>query len=181
MTSACASPIPAAQLVDYWTADLDEPTAAGVEEHLFACTTCTAQMERIQRVIGAFRAGLAPVISPAQLADLRSSGLVIEESSFAPGQKQEARFAPNLDLLIFHLGGLALADAEQVSVTVRSEANGVIHEDPIAPFDRDRGEVLVACQKHFAAFPRDIVFDVRVQRPGRAADVASYAVPHVFL
>jgi hypothetical protein len=180
--TACAAPLPIDQLVDYWTNELDDAALAAVEEHLFGCASCTAAMERVQRVTGAFRSGLPPVITTAQLAELRTRGLAIEENAFAPDERREIRFPAHLDLLIHHLGGLSLHDAERVSLTVRSESSGiVIHEDPIAPFDRERGEILIACQKHFAAFPPDIVFDVRVHRPAQPPQVATYVLPHVFL
>lgn len=182
MSAACASPLPVGQLVDYWTNELDAAALATVEEHLFGCASCTAAMERLQRVLGAFRTGLPPAITAAQLAELRTQGLAIEENTFVPGQRREIAFPAKLDLLIHHLGGLALHDAERVSLTVRTESGGVvIHEDPIAPFDRERGEILIACQKHFAAFPPDIVFDVRIHRRAQPPQLATYVLPHVFL
>lgn len=180
--TACSSPLPIGQLVDYWTNELDAATLASVEEHLFGCTWCTTAMERIQRVIGAIRAGLPPVITTSQLAELRATGLSIAENTFAPGERHQITFPAELDLMIHRLGGLSLDDAERVSLTVRTESTGVvIHEDPIAPFDRDRGEILIACQKHFVAFPPDIVFDVRVHRPAQPPQLATYVLPHVFL
>lgn len=180
--TACASPLPIGQLVDYWTNELDDAALATVEEHLFGCASCTAAMERVQRVIGAFRSGLPPVITTTQLAELRIQSLAMEENTFVPGERQQITFPANLDLMIHHLGGLSLQDAERVSLTVRSESSGiVIHEDPIAPFDRERGEILIACQKHFVAFPPDIVVDVRVHRPAQPPQLATYVLPHVFL
>ncbi len=181
MTASCSSPLSVGQLVDYWTDELDEAESSSLEDHLFACAPCTAAMERIQRVIGAFRGSMAPAISADQLAELRATGLAIEENTFAPGVPREITFPRSLDIMIHRLGGLALANAERVSVTVRAEASGmVIHEDPFAPFDRGRGEVLIACQRHFSVFPRDIVIDVRVHRGAQPSELATYAIPHVF-
>jgi hypothetical protein len=74
-----------------------------------------------------------------------------------------------------------LADAERVEVVVRSEAHGVMVHEAFAPFDRERGEVLIACQRHFASMPRDVAFDVRVHRAGGAEpEVTTYYIPHVF-
>lgn len=69
----------------------------------------------------------------------------------------------------------------RVGVTVRSPSAGeVMHEDPFAPFDRERGEVLIACQKHVAVFLRDVVIDVRIYRDARELQLATYSIPHVF-
>jgi hypothetical protein len=166
------------QLVEYWTTEVDD---AGIEEHLFECEACTLEMERIQRVVSVFRDSLPPVISPVQLAELRASGLQIEENAFSPGTRKEVRFGEQLDLLVHRLAGLSLHDAARVGVTVRSESTGmIVHEDPYAPFDREQGEVLIACQKHFAVFPRDIAVDVRVYRQASEPELVTYSIPHAF-
>lgn len=167
-----------AQLVEYWTKEGGDPA---VEDHVFECEACTLEMERIQRVVSVFRDSLPPVITREQLAELRTTGLAIEDHAFVPGETRAVTFDPKLDLLVHHLGGLSLADASRVGVTVRSPATGmVMHEDPFAPFDRERGEVLIACQKHFAVFPRDVVFDVRVYRDAGEPQLATYSIPHEF-
>jgi hypothetical protein len=166
------------QLVDYWTA---EPDDAAIDEHVFSCDLCTRELERIQRVVAAFRGSMPPVISVEQLAALRNTGIKLEENAFMPGTRTEVTFARSLDVMVHHLAGLSLRDASRVSVTVRSESAGVVlHEDPIAPFDREQGEVLIACQAHFAALPTDIVFDVRVYRESDV-ELATYSIPHLFV
>jgi hypothetical protein len=178
---SCTAPMGLEQLVAYWSKDLDAGAEAAVEEHLFACDTCFANAERVQRVVQAFRIGPPPVISQTELEALRAKGLTLGENSFGPGQGETVTFARGIDMLIHHLTGLDLTGAERVEVIVRSKSHGVIFEEPVAPFDRQRGEVLIACQRHFAAFPPDIVFDVRVHEPGTAGAIATYEIPHVFV
>lgn len=176
---SCASPIPFEQLVAYWTADSD--ATEQIEEHVFACATCASELERVQRLVAVFRDGLPPVISTEQLAALKAQGLTIVESSFEPNKRREITFASTTDMMIHHLTGLSLADATRVMVTVRSESAGDVHEDPFAPFDRAKGEVLIACQKHFALFASDIVFDVRVYTEAEPSPApTTYWIPHVF-
>ena len=177
---SCTAPLGLEQLVAYWSNDLDAEAQASVEEHLFACDTCFANAQRLEKVVQAFRLGPPPVISQAEVDALRAQGLNLVENSFAPGQGESVTFAHGVDLLIHRLTGLDLTHADRVEVIVRSESHGVIFEEPVAPFDRARGEVLIACQRHFAAFPPDIVFDVRVHGPAAPADVATYIVPHIF-
>lgn len=181
MTAPCSSPIGSERLVAYWADDLDADDTARVEEHLFGCAACTVEAERIARIAQALRGVIPPVIARAQLEELRARGLTIADTTFAPGVRQAVTFERHVDLMIHHLGGLDLATAERVEVTVRSEATGaVVHADPWAPFDRDRGEVLIACQRHFSHLPHDVVFDVRVHRASGPAAVATFVVPHVF-
>jgi len=170
-----------ATLVDYWTRDLSPAQSEDVEAHLFACDACSAEAERVATIAGAFRGFLPPAISTAQLEELRGRGLAIEENDFVPGARTAVTFAPQLELMIHHLTGLDLAGAERVELTVRSESAGMLHHDPYAPFDAARGEVLIACQRHFAMMPRDIVFDVDVHRAAAPPVRATYAIPHVFI
>jgi hypothetical protein len=178
---SCTAPLSDEQLVAYWADDVGAAERDAIEEHLFACEDCAAAAGRIARIAQALRTSLPPVISVEQLEDLRRQGLSLVESSFQAWQRQEVTFAPGVDVMIHHLGGLDLATAERVDVTVWSESNGnIMFEEPFAPFDRERGEVLIACQRHFASFPRDVVFDVRVHRGAGLPEVRTYIVPHVF-
>ena len=179
---SCSSPLTNEQLVAYWANDLDPAALDAIEDHLFACDSCFANAERVAALAHAFRTSMPPIISHAELDELRAKGLAIVENTFEAGKRQQVAFEPGVDLLIHRLGGLDLADAERVEVTVRNESGGsVIFEEMFAPFDRARGEVLIACQRHFAAYPPDVVFDVRVHRPAAPIEVATYIIPHLFV
>ena len=60
------------------------------------------------------------------------------------------------------------------------ETGELLFEDPSAPFDRDSGEVLIACQRHFAGMPPNIVAEVRMRDALGAEQVARYLIPHVY-
>jgi hypothetical protein len=170
-----------AALVAYWTRDLSPAETEEVEAHLFSCDACAAEAERVAAIAGAFRGQVPPAISAEQLAELRSRGLAIEENTFLPGARATVTFGSQLDLMIHHLSGLDLASAERVELTVRSEGAGMLHHDPFVPFDAARGEVTIACQRHFSLFPADIVFDVDVHRTGAPPVRTTYELPHVFV
>ncbi len=177
----CSNPLSNEQLVAYWANDLDAAAHDAVEDHLFACDLCFASAERVAQLAYAYRASVPPVISRAELDTLRARGIAMRENAFEPSKRTIATFEPDVDLLIHRLTGLDLATAERVHVIVRDESGGtVIFEERIAPFDRERGELLIACQRHFAAYPHDIVFDVRIFRPEREPELATYFIPHVF-
>jgi anti-sigma factor RsiW len=182
-SGTCATPIAFEQLVDYWTSELDAAAIDAIEDHVFACARCAAEMERVHGLVGVFREHLPPLISNEQLEELRAKGHVIVETTFEPGVRRGVTFEREYDFMIHHLAGLSLGGATRVSVTVRIESTGdVVHVEPFAPFDRERGEVLIACQKHFAMFPPDVVFDVRVHAAsGSMPKVSTYSIPHVFV
>jgi hypothetical protein len=150
MTTRCAQPVEFGHLVDYWAGDLDSAENDRVEAHLFGCEVCSAEAARVAGIAEAFRNGIPPIVGADQLLALRARGLVIEDNPVEPGIRREVAFPPGVDILLHHLQGLDLAGAERVHVSVRAESTGdLIFEDPFAPFDRERGEVLVACQRHF--------------------------------
>ena len=181
MSAACARPIAFETIVAYWASDLSIQEAEAFEAHAMACAECTAASERVAAVTEAFRNLIPPLIDARELETLRASGLQIEENRMVPGERKEVRFRAGLDMLIHRLGGLDLSRAERVRVVVRVESTReVLLENPRAPFDRASGEVLVACQAHFAAFPPDVLIEVEAIEPDGSSSRASYPIPHHF-
>ena len=180
MSHVCDKPIAWDALVDYWAGDLTSAESDGVEEQLFACAGCTKAAERVARIAHTLKGAIPPVVSAEEAAALRARGLRVADNEFLPNVRKEAVFTKDLDVLLHRLRGLDLVNAERVEVAVKVESTGdTIFEEMFAPFDRDRGEVLVACQRHFVAYPPDIVFDVRVHRAKADATVQRFIVPHV--
>ena len=182
MSSPAGEHLPLEQLIDYFAGDVETAQLDdAIEGHLFACAPCAAEAERVVRVVESLRA-LPPVaITHEQLAALRAQGLRVREGDFAAGVRKVAEFTAGVDVLVHHLSGLDLAHAERVHVAVKVESSGAtLVEDHFAPFDRERGAVSIACQRHFDRFPPDVLFEVRVFGPGREPALSRYLVPHVF-
>lgn len=178
---SCTTPIAFDVLVDYWAGELADDEVDRIDAHVIGCASCAAESEAVERIVAAFHGRIPPVISAEQLAALHREGLVVVENPFAPGERKEVRFDPHVDVLVHRLGGLALADVTRVQVVVRCESNdALLLEDDFVPFDRTRGEVLIACQRHFAALPSDVVFEVLAHDDAGRVTSARYAVPHVF-
>ncbi len=176
----CQTPIGAERLIAYWADELTAAETDAIDEHVFACDACTQESERISSVVQAFRGAIPPVITRPHIEALRGRGNVVVESDFEPGVRKVARFERGVDVLIHRLCGLPLAGADRVAVMVRSESGDTLAVDPFAPFDAHRGEVLIACQRHFQSYPdQNVVFDVHVHR-GAASTVATYFIPHLF-
>jgi hypothetical protein len=176
---SCTTPITDENLVAYWANDLQDAISSDIEEHLFACDVCQQRLERIARITQPFRMGPPPVISRGELDLLHAQGLKIAENTFAVGVRKEARFEAHLDLLVHHLAGLDLTDAERVDVDVDRGDTEVMYQDKFVPFDAERGEIVIACQRHFGPFPADVVFHVHVHRRAAPVTTASFYVPHV--
>ena len=176
----CASPLSWEELVAYWAADLAQADQDRVDEHLLGCETCTADAGRVFAVVQALREVIPPIVTRSMLESLRARGLEIEENTFAPGQRREALFASGIDLLVHRLAGFDLSDAKRVNVTLRVEATEqVLAEIPNAPFDAREG-ILIACQRHYAHMPPDIVFEVSALTASGAERSARYTILHVY-
>ena len=175
----CSTPITWQELVLYWAGDLAPLEQEHIEEHVMGCARCSAESARVAAVTEAVRTLIPPVISQASLNGLREQGMKIEENAFAPG-RQQVVFRRGVDLLIHRLGGFDLSTVERVDVAVRVESSGaLLVEVPNAPFDA-HGGVLIACQRHFADLPADVLIEVSATESSGAKRNARYAIPHVY-
>jgi hypothetical protein len=181
VSADCANPVSFQNLVGYWAGDLSTDETAAVDVHVIGCAACTRASERIALITEGIRATFPPAITAGQLEVLRARGLRIEENTIQPGKHTPLLFRADLDVLAHRLSGLDLSRAKRVHLTVRAEETGeILFQDPSTPFDPDAGELIIACQRHFAAFPPNIVFEVVAIAPDGTETAARYAVPHHF-
>jgi hypothetical protein len=181
VSARCRSPIAFDSLVAYWAGDLTSTECDAVEEHVMGCASCSAASARVAAIAVAVRAQIPPIVSREVLSQLRDRGLRIVENPVKPGERKQAVFTADIDVLLHRLGGLDLSRATRVGVTVSVEETGdILFQTDEVPFDRDSGEVLICCQKHFSAFPPNIKFDVRCRDASGQERVTAYLVPHVF-
>ena len=171
-------------LVALWAGELREPKAASIDEHLFSCDACAAASERLAHVIVGLRAMIPFVISHAHRDRLVSSGTRVLvtpiDPGTDPGARKRARFTPDVDLLVFALRG-DISRAERVDVDIASPTGSPRYTLEGVPFDREKGEVLIACQRHFEGmFPADPIFSVHAVESGERRTVGDYIVTHVW-
>jgi len=178
---SCPSPIAWETLVDWWAGDLEEQEALAVEEHLLGCDLCAREVSRVAGAAEALRTMVPPVVRPEKLRSLAEAGVRIFENPVLPGHPSTFHFPGTADLVIHVLGGLQLGKDARVEVTIRGENTGQVYgqlED--APFDAERGAVLVACQRDYARFDHDVVAEVRVHDGPRKRPPARYTIHHHF-
>ena len=167
------------QLADYLSGLLDESESNELEDHLFSCRTCADESEGLFGLAVAIHAAVPPVLSPEQFQALSAGGRVVAVNSMSPEQTAEVQYPPEGKLLVHRFGGADLRDAHRVDVDlVDLEGQAVARLDNV-PFDAARGEVLVACQSHFADyFPPDAVFKIEVALADERTETRSYTVFH---
>lgn len=174
-------PLDSWTLVAYWADDLDAAEAEAVEEHVMGCADCAEASGRIAAITEALRQVPPPVLSHAQVARMRARGWVIQDNPIAPGEVCIGRVTPQLDVLLHRLGGLDLVDGAKVTLRVAVEQGDVpLFDLDEVPFDAGSGELLVACHRHFAALPPDVVFTVDVLDPAGHGQRLGYTVRHLF-
>jgi hypothetical protein len=89
-------------------------------------------------------------------------------------------FAPDVDLLVHALHG-DMANADRVDVEIASPTGALDHTCENVPFDRAKGEILIACQRHFEGLiASDPIYRVRVVEAGTRRAVGNYVVTHVW-
>jgi anti-sigma factor RsiW len=177
----CPSAVPWERLVDYWAGDLAPDDESAIEDHLMGCEACTAASSRVAAVTEAIRAMIPLVVTREMVDALRARGYRVQEGRFAPGDRREVVFPEDVDLMIFHLAGLDLAGVARLDMTMRSEGSAdVLTAVEDAPFDREAGEVLLCCQRHFASFPPDVVAELRLHPAAGEPQLAAYTILHRF-
>ncbi len=169
------------ELVGYWADDLTPTEVDRLDEHLMGCPTCSMASTRIWSITEALRSLIPPFVDHAALDALRARGHRIRENPIQPDIRRQVVFDRVTDLLIHKLEGLELRDATSVGVVVSVEESGdVLLEEPNVPFDPASGEVLVACQPHFARLPPNIVVEVRIRNASGPDTLSRYPIPHIF-
>jgi anti-sigma factor RsiW len=181
MTAPCASPVPAERLLEYLLGELRTDAEDQLEAHLFACAPCAAEAESLAGLAGAIHRAITPILTRSRLETLESAGLVERENVMRPGEVAQVLYPAPGKALVLRLGGAELAQARRLDVEMRTRAGEAVGRLDDVPFDASRGEVLVACQRHFAErFPRDLVFVLEVVSADERRPVAEYTVLHRF-
>jgi hypothetical protein len=125
------------------------------------------------------------VISHAHRVRLEAAGTRIAvmdfEPTLDPTLRPTARFKPDVDLLVFALRG-DVSSADRVDAEIASLTGEPRYVLGHVPLDRQTGEVLIACQRHYEGmFPAaDPVFSVHALEFGKRRAVGEYVVTHVW-
>jgi len=164
--------------VDYFAGEAEDEEA--LEAHLLSCAACTTTAGEIAAIARAVREMIPTTLSRRALERLRERGVRITERQLTPGGPHDAVFPGDADVLLFRLSGLDLTRAAGVQLTMRVEGSGEVLTSEPAAFDAGGGEVLLACQRHFASFPPNAIAEVRVRDDAGHESVTRYTIHHHF-
>ncbi len=172
-------------LVALWAGELDESEAAAIDEHVFGCDSCAETTERLAKTVGALREKVPFVISHAHRDRLSTLGTRIHVTDLEPAPDRRptksARFTSDVDLLV-HALHCDVVDADRVDVEIASPSGSPRYLLEAVPFDRQKGEVLIACARHYESmFPAgDPIFTVHAVHAGERRTIGDYVVAHVW-
>jgi hypothetical protein len=174
-------PLSVALLRDYFAGDLALDHADQLEEHVFECSRCAVAYERAGELAAGLQSLVPPVISRARYERLLAGDTPVRLTPLAPGERAAIEFSDDVTLLV-HALRADLAGASQVEVEIFGPGPGPepLLEVPHAPFDAERGEVLIACQRHYVdLYPREITFRVWTVVDGQRRRAGEYGVDHL--
>lgn len=175
---SCATPVAFEALVALWAGELAADEAARIEEHVFACDACADAYARLGDLSAALGEVIPIVISHAHRDRLAAAGMRLCLTPVPAGIDTPASFAAGVDLLV-HVLKADLADADQVDLDVVYGDERV--QVAAVPFDARRGEVLIACQRHYERTPHlDPTFVVHAVVAGTRREVGRYRVLHTW-
>jgi len=141
----CASPIPAATLLEYWLGELDEAQEGRLDEHLLGCGHCSANLQSLVDVAGEVRAAVSAgavhaVLTDAFVKRLAAQGLRLREYRVPHNGSVYCTVAPEDDLLITRLDA-PLTGVERLDLEHLGEDPGLERLRDV-PFDAAAGEVV---------------------------------------
>jgi hypothetical protein len=158
---------------------LEERESENLEAHLFSCGDCALEAEKLFALGAAVHRAVPPVLSVDQYEELSQQGRIAAENPISPGQVSEVRYPEGHSLLVHRLGVSDLTRARRVDVSLFNLEGGLLVRYDDVPFDAEHGEVLVACQSHFADFfPHDIDFRVEVVIDDQRKNENRYTILH---
>jgi hypothetical protein len=169
-------------LADYWLDD-DGRDYEALEEHLFACDSCTERLQDMTALgEGASRlirdGAVELVLTPSLLAKAASEGLRIREYRLAPGERVSCTVAPEDDWLVSRL----VARFEGVSrLDLVTEMEGVLaRRIQDVPFEPETGELIVAQAMPALRLVQHALIRMRLmsQEAGGERLVAEYTFDH---
>jgi len=160
--------------------EVEEAEAGAFEEHYFGCERCADRARRLHETVELVGRGL-----PIALTRGRRSRAERDPHLFtvrvAPGQRAVMRVGGESIFGIWVLSA-PVAGARRIDVEAQTSRGAPLFAIPDAPFDEERGEVVLLCSIHYRGLDaKEMHARVTVtDRAGRSS-VAEYVLQHDFL
>jgi len=141
--------------------ELEPADEQAFEEHYFACAACEARVVQIQRVLRTLHESLPPVLTIQRRRALEGRHTTIQNVPVKPGGRGVIHLGPSAPIGLWVMSA-DLRDASRVDFEGMSSDGEVFLSIADVPFDRERGEVVLACQEHYRNLPGPTEMHVRL-------------------
>jgi hypothetical protein len=136
MTGAACTRLSAQELLEYWLGELDEARELLLDEHLFACATCSERLRALVELGAAvrreFASGTLNVVLPAPfMARVKAAGLRLREYRLEPGGSVDCTITPDDDLVVAHLHA-PLRDVRRLDLLIDDTTIGKLRANDVA-------------------------------------------------
>jgi hypothetical protein len=165
-----------------WALDeLSEPETEAFEAHFFGCARCFAHAQRLQQLTSEFRSAVPAFLTQKRHRQLAASRSSLPAVHVAPGEQATIRLGGDAPVGIWVMHA-PLANVERVDFEARAVDGSLMFSVPDVPFDRERGEVLLACQIHYRALPMgpDLFAKLSARQGSETRVLGEYVLNHVF-
>jgi anti-sigma factor RsiW len=168
-------------LAAYWLGDLSEADTALLEEHLVACSHCTAASARMAALPRALAFAVRPVVSTALGARLLALDPRARRVVVAAGGRAVVDFSGGAEAQLVALQA-DLQSASQVDIALCTRDGTALAEEKDVPFDSEAGTITIACRSHYlrgGQFPLEITLRVEAIRDGLRRILGSFDIDHI--
>lgn len=139
-------PIPLAELIDYWLAELPGGRAEALEEHVFECAECEARLDAVrasgEAIVALVRGGgLSGSATTALLNRFARDRLNVRQYTVEPGEVVACTVSPHDDFLITRF---VVRDASppRIDIAVFDDQQRQLRRVEDVAFDRRTGQVM---------------------------------------
>ena len=156
--------------------ELEPADEQAFEEHYFACAACEARVMQIQHVLRTLHQSLPPVLTVERRRALEGRHTTIQSVPVKPGERAVIHLGPSAPIGLWVMSA-DLSEASRVDFEGSSPDGEVFLSIADVPFDRERGEVVLACQEHYRNLPGPT--EMHVQLTATSADGTKRATDYV--
>jgi hypothetical protein len=168
-------------LAQWVLGELSEAEGSSFEEHYFVCDTCLERAQGLMGMVERLRASLPSVLTAERRRRLEADVVGLSVVDVQPGQRAAMRLGRTLPLGIWVMHA-PLERATRIDLEACAPEGHVLFTLEHVPFDKERGEVVLACQLHYRALHTPAELHVRLMANGPAGrrPVGEYILDHEF-
>ena len=145
MTRAACNELQTQELTEYWLGELDEAREQRVDEHLFACGSCSERLRALvalgAAIRGTFLDGWLNIVLPEPfIRRIKEAGFQVREYDLEAGGSVNCTVTPEDDFVVSYLRA-PLDDVRRLDVLIDDSTSGKFRANDVA-FDASAGALV---------------------------------------